>query len=369
MNLVIDASNIIIGGGLTHLKELLRYANPRQYGFKKVQLWAPDVTLNKIEKREWLIKNSHSLLNKGYSSRFFWKYSIFKKSLNDTDVVFMPGTSYISCNCKVVTMCRNLLPLEKTERQRFFPGTIWLRLRILQSLHLRAFRKANGVIFLNQYCYLKARQLTNGISNYQIIPHGVSEKFKFRRNGYEINDAFNLLYVSTLDLYKHQWLIAKAVLNLRTKGYPVSLTLIGEALAGAEEKFYNILNKYENERNHVNWIGNVSYEHLYKHYKNTDAFIYGSTCETFGMPLLEAMAASLPIACSNKSSMENLLGNSGIYFNPENVSSIENVILKLFNDKELREQLGKNSHKIAMDYSWKSTADKTFQYLSKISSS
>jgi len=366
MKLVIDGSNIISGGGLTHLIELLRYNTPLKYGFTIVLVWAPDKTLRKIKRKDWLIKKSHPYLNKGYFARYVWKKFILKNSLNDTDVIFIPGTGYISCSCKVITMCRNLLPLEIQETNRYFPSLIWVRLLLLRFLHLKTFKKANGIIFLNEYCYNKVYELTGSITDHTIIPHGVNSRFKKEKRSFKIDKKFNLLYVSTLDLYKHQWKIAEAVLNLKKQGFPIELTLIGDAFANTEEKLNNILAEYPKEQHYVKWLGKVPYNQLQKYYEKADAFIYGSTCETFGMTLLEAMAASLPVACSNKSSMKNMLEEAGIYFDPENVPSIENAILKLFHSRKLREELGKKSHNLAMKYDWKITADKTFKYLSEI---
>jgi hypothetical protein len=51
MILGIDASNIRGGGGVTHLVELLKAANPIQYGFEKVYVWSGKYTLDKIENR------------------------------------------------------------------------------------------------------------------------------------------------------------------------------------------------------------------------------------------------------------------------------------------------------------------------------
>jgi glycosyltransferase involved in cell wall biosynthesis len=263
-------------------------------------------------------------------------------------------------------MCRNLLPLDLDELDRYKYKWHWFRLKLLRYLHLRAFQKADGVIFLNEYCYSNANKLTEGIGNYEIIPHGLNNEFRFYRENYAFEVNFNLLYVSTLDLYKHQWIIAEAVLELREQGYPISLTLIGEAYGMSDKKLRKTINKFEKGSQYVNWLGKISYDKLNKYYRESDAFIYGSTCETFGMTLLEAMAASLPIACSNKSSMRNMLKDAGIYFDPEDIQSIKKAILQLFNDQKLRSEIGRKSHDLASNYCWEKTAAKTFQYLSEI---
>ena len=369
MRIVIDASNIITGGGLTHLKEFISHANPKAHGFDSVVLWSSTKTLNRIDDKEWLAKRSNLSLNKGYIHRFIWKHFVLKPTLNEGDVLFIPGTGYLDAKAKVVTMCRNLLPLEESEMNRFYPGLTWVRLKLLSYLHLKSFNSSDGVIFLNEYCLERATKLSANLKDYCVIPHGVNEKFKHQRTDYSLNGKLELLYVSTIDLYKHQWQIAKAVLELNVEGFNISLTLIGEAYSSTEILIEDVLKKYPEHSSSVKWLGKVSYEELGSYYKNADAFIYGSTCETFGMTLLEAMASSLPIACSNKSSMNNLLNEGGIYFEPENIKSIKNAILKLLKSKKLRKEYGTKAFKLASKYSWEKTAHNTLKYLSEIGES
>ena len=65
----IDASNINVGGGLTHLVELLNAATPSNYGFKKVIVWASQSTLDRINDQSWLIKCHHEALEKNIFQR------------------------------------------------------------------------------------------------------------------------------------------------------------------------------------------------------------------------------------------------------------------------------------------------------------
>ena len=367
MKLVIDASNIISGGGLTHLFELLKHAKPKQYGFDQVTIWAPEKTLEYLPDRNWLNKRSHKFLNKGYFLRLVWKHTVFKSTLDDHTLVFIPGTGYVSGAGKVVTMCRNLLPLELSEISRYFFSTAWIRVILLRILHLRAYKKADATIFLNSYCKKKTKQLTkNGFNSTTIIPHGLNEDFCYQRNNFKISDTFNLLYVSSLDLYKHQWVVAEAVAQLNQEGNDITLTLIGNSYNGAKDKLYNVIEIYPILSDKLDWKGAVKYEALPEYYKKNDAFIYASTCETFGMTLLEAMSSSLPIACSNKSSMEEMLKDGGIYFDPLSIEETKNVILQLANDRDLRERLGTTAYQIAQSYNWEKCSNDTFKFLGSL---
>ena len=73
MRLVIDASNIRGGGGVTHLVELLRAANPAVHGFDQVVVWASQATLARLEDRPWLVKRTDPLLESHYLRRALWQ--------------------------------------------------------------------------------------------------------------------------------------------------------------------------------------------------------------------------------------------------------------------------------------------------------
>jgi len=367
VKLIIDASNIISGGGLTHLKEFIRHANPKEYDFDSVILWSSRKTLNQIDDKEWVTKLTHPYLNKNYIHRFLWKHLVLKHNLSKNDILFIPGTGYLKTKTKVVTMCRNLLPLELKEIKRYPFGRAKLRLILLRMFHLRSYAKSDAIIFLNKYCKDKVFDQVNiSAKALTIIPHGLNSRFYHERVSYDVSDTFNLLYVSSLDHYKHQWIVSAAVAHLNEDGHNVKLTLVGDAYNDAEKKIYESVRKYPVLKSKMNWVGPVKYENLSEYYKESDGFIYSSTCETFGMTLLEAMASSLPICCSNMSSMKELLKNSGIYFNPLSIESCKESLIKLIEDKSLRRKLGKKANQIAMGYSWEKCSKETFKFLGNL---
>ena len=75
----IDATNIRSGGGLTHLREILKAANISSHGIEKVIVWSNDTTLESLPSRKWLIKETHSLLNKNFIFSFFFQFFFLSK--------------------------------------------------------------------------------------------------------------------------------------------------------------------------------------------------------------------------------------------------------------------------------------------------
>jgi glycosyltransferase involved in cell wall biosynthesis len=77
------------------------------------------------------------------------------------------------------------------------------------------------------------------------------------------------------------------------------------------------------------------------------------------------MAASLPIACSNYEPMSELLGNAGLYFNPEQPESITAALTRLIQDNTLRKQNALTAYQRSQDYSWELCSQNTFEFISK----
>ncbi|MBT7624012.1 MAG: glycosyltransferase family 4 protein [Flavobacteriaceae bacterium] len=369
MNLIIDATNIKSGGGLTHLREILSFDFAYLNGYKNVIIFAPEHTLKQLPNKPWLIKKTHKWVNRGYFLLFLWKIFVFNRFINKNHgLIFIPGTGY---SIKpYVTMCRNLLPLEYSEINRFFFSKEWIRLIILRFIHLYSYKKAFSVIFLNTYCKKVVDEVIN-IKYHSIIPHGIN-KIKFNKklskkfSKYSSNRPLKLIYVSTINLYKHQWQLLKAVDQLNQEGYFIDLTLIGDKQQNAFDKLTNTLHQLKNKEK-INYLGSVNYDQLQNYYSDSDVFIFASTCETFGMVILEAMSCGLPVLCSKYSSMPSVFENIPIYFDPFKIESIKKSIIKVYNDDKLLTHMSKKSFSFSKKFSWKTTSEKTFVYLSSIS--
>jgi glycosyltransferase involved in cell wall biosynthesis len=368
MVLGIDASSIRSGGGLTHLVELLRHAEPAKFGFSKVVIWSSSATLNRIGHQEWLIKKSHPLLQRSVPFMVFWQRAILRKALCNEQCDILLTTCATDGGFRpTVSMCQNLLPFEAEEANRYGASWMRLRLRILTITQSKSFRNSVGVIFLSEYSKNTVSKLLKLHVTSPVIPHGVNEMFfkgVSRQYGTEIGTKI-ITYVSIIDEYKHQWQVAQAVVELAKAGYKIRLKLIGTAYRPALRKLKMVLDREKEYEDIVEFEGAVDYVKLPDIYASSDIIVFASTCETFGMILLEAMASGRPIACSNRSSMPEILAGAGIYFDPLDVESIKNAIQYLCTNEKKAEILGAMARERARSYSWKKCSDSTFSYLSK----
>ena len=175
-----------------------------------------------------------------------------------------------------------------------------------------------------------------------------------------------LLYVSIVDAYKHQWSVVDAVYDLRCKGFHVVLELVGPSNPDALKKLNTALAKYKNASDWVIYSGAVSYEELHSKYINADVGLFASTCENLPIILLETMASGLPVACSNKGPMPEVLGSAGVYFDPEKPIEISNAVERYLTSRQLRVDNALASYAMAGNYSWSKCSKRTFDFLVKV---
>jgi glycosyltransferase involved in cell wall biosynthesis len=370
----IDASNIRAGGGVTHLVELLRVADPYKHGFKKVIVWGCLSTLSKIENRNWLFKESDPLLERQLPYRIFWQ--LFKLDRlarqSDCDVLFVPGGTAPNGFKPMITMSQNLLPFEWREMRRYGWSLYTLKFLLLRWTQSHSFSKANGVIFLTKYArdaVMKVIGFQRGIN--AIIPHGINPRFSLLPrsqrllNEFTVNQPCRVLYVSIIDVYKHQWHVAEATAILRSSGIPVQLELIGPPATGMS-RLKETLNRVDPNGTFIKYRGEVPYEKLHEFYAGADICVFASSCENLPNILLEGMVSGLPIACSKMGPMPEVLGYSGIYFNPEDSSDIARALRELIESPKLRVRLAQAAFERVGAFSWQKCSDETFGFLATV---
>jgi glycosyltransferase involved in cell wall biosynthesis len=376
MILGIDASTPGSGGAKRHLFEILKCFNPAEDGFEKIKIWGVKKNLDQLPDYPWLEKISHRFLNKNFFYRTIWQLFLRNRSFKKSgiNVLFSPFGTFTGNFRPYVTMSRNMLIFDMNEQRRF--GWSWMRFKliILNYTQRKSFNKASGIIFISQH----ARNVISSVVNtadkkISVIHHGVSSFFRSNPKKqraiqlYNSNNPFRFLYVSSIWIYKHPWNVVQAVNNLRVKGYPVILDIVGgEDEKKAGKKLSAVIKTVNVNEPFVLWHKKIGLEEVESYYKKSDAFIFASTCENMPNILIEAMSSGLPIVCSEYPPMPEFLKDGGIYIDPLNVTDIEAKLERLILDPNLREQISLVSYEESSKYNWRNCAEETFTFLSKL---
>ena len=128
-------------------------------------------------------------------------------------------------------------------------------------------------------------------------------------------------------------------------------------------------NHIEHIRDHIKMPGYIVNSDLPAVYHHAFAFLYTSLRESFGIPLLEAMACGTPVITSNTSSMPEIAGSDAILVNPENIDDITHMMLRLETDNTFYERQKAIGLERAKLFSWQQTATQLLKVYNEISPS
>lgn len=110
----------------------------------------------------------------------------------------------------------------------------------------------------------------------------------------------------------------------------------------------------------------VTDEELAKFYSNAYVYVITSLYEGFGIPPLEAMTCGSPVIAAKTSSVPEVVGNAGLYFNPSSIEDLLSCLDELISNNELREKLKIEGLRRSQLFSWEKTAHKTFCVYKKL---
>jgi glycosyltransferase involved in cell wall biosynthesis len=156
------------------------------------------------------------------------------------------------------------------------------------------------------------------------------------RERFDLGARRIVLSLSAKRPHKNLRVLLDALAELAAESRPV-LVLPGYPTAHESE-----LRAHARERgldNDVRFVSWVSAEELEGLWELASAFVFPSLYEGFGLPLLEAMARGVPVACSNASSLPEVAGEAALLFDPRSASQIAQSLQRLLSDEALAERL------------------------------
>lgn len=108
-------------------------------------------------------------------------------------------------------------------------------------------------------------------------------------------------------------------------------------------------------------IRNVTNDALRDFYSQAYAYVIPSLYEGFGVPPLEAMTCNVPVIAANTSSIPEVVGDAGMYFDPLSSEELTTCLDTIVGNSELRESLKRRGLRQSKRFSWKQTATKTYE--------
>jgi glycosyltransferase involved in cell wall biosynthesis len=368
----IDASRCRSGGSKAHLVGIIDNLQPEKHGITKIHLWTYKALSNEISSYSWLVKHTPDLLEKNLCLQLWWQLVMLSKMLKRTqcDILFTVDASTICTFKPMIVLNQDLLSYEPDIIAKYSWGYDYFRIIILRYIQNWAFFHSEGVIFITNYASELIQNNCGKIDNSACIPHGVNEDFKKIRNTIrwpEIGERpIRCLYISNALPYKNIDNVIQAVEIIRREFVEITLELVGGGCGKAQECIeLQILNS-DPENKFVTQKPFLSHNDLSLILAEADIFVFASSCETFGITLLEAMAVGLPIACSKRSSLPETLQDGGVYFDPEDPDDIAKMISFLIDNPVERLHFSRRAKQLSRNYSWERCSYETFSFISQI---
>ncbi len=137
----------------------------------------------------------------------------------------------------------------------------------------------------------------------------------------------------------------------------------------ARSVFYQRLNEEVHEKgleSRVILPGFIPDQDISLLYKGASAYVFPSLIEGFGLPLLEAQMAGVPVVASRNPPLPEVGGDAAIYFDPFDPKDIAEKINKVIADEKLRGRLISSGYKNVERFSWKKTAEETLAVYEKV---
>jgi len=342
-------------------------ADPRAYGVSQVHLWAYQSLLDELPDREWLVKHCPLSTGRSLPVQLWWQFRSLEREARacGCDLLLSSDAGTVCRFEPSVVISQDMLSYEPGEMSRYGLSRMRARLMALRHVQAWAMTRADGVIFLSRYAADMIQKVTGPLRRVAVIPHGVDSAFRKRVGSLagSATRAWRCIYVSQADLYKHQWHVVRAIGLLRGKGHDVGLQLVGGGAGRPEAMLQTELARSDPSGAYVTRAGFIPQADLPALFDRSDIFVFASSCENMPNTLIEGMASGLPVASSDRGPMPEVLGDGGVYFDPEDSVSIASAIERLIQDENLRESVSRSAMKLAGAFSWERCADETWTFL------
>ncbi len=271
------------------------------------------------------------------------------------DVLLNPGfTAPVFPGCPQVTVFHDLQHLLHPEYFRLLDRPFW---RILLNASVRRSRRLIAVSGATRDDLIRLYRLPP--DKVVEVQHGVDKRM-FELAAVRAPAPF-LLCVSTLHPHKNLDRLLEAFAQWRPARPEFRLVLAG--LKGfhtqaVEERIATL-----GLAGSVRVTGWLPREELYELFRTAWAFVYPSTFEGFGMPVLEAMAAGIPTACSGIRPLEDIAGDAALTFDPLDTDALARVMNRVVSDEAERARLTVTGPARARQFTWRRAAEQTLAVL------
>ena len=352
MKILVNAVSAKSGGAATYLANLMRDL-PHQAPHLEVVFYVPPVTSKRSLPGERLDIVETDAGRRPAWQRFLWDQVALRREVRRKKADLLLSSSDFGMlfpPCRQILMIRNPLFFSPVYLREILPKkSVRFRIEFLLRKRLIALSA-----HFSERVVVASSSMLNDLRHFILLPDskvsinpfGVPlEKFQGESRAPGKN-PLRILFVSEYSDHKNLATVLKAVLRLREQGvdgFHLISTAHPEEFPETEISTRvadKILASDPRIAGFVKYTGPVPYEGIERLYRESDLFVFPSLAESFGHPLVEAMASRLPILASDIPLCREICGEAALYFDPLDPVDLAQKILLLKEDVSLRERLG-----------------------------
>lgn len=358
LRLVVNALHAKSGGGVTYLRNMLPLLAEDERLETHIFLHRTQLELfHPLDERIFVHVFEFSL---GLARLTIWEQFVLPimAKIMSADLIFSPANFGSLFLGNQVILLRNALAVARTET-RWSKRLYWVALGIITFLSLL---RAKRAIAVSRYA---AQSLSLGFDHWfedkvRIVHHGINPTF----NPEPVAERGDfILAVSDIYVQKNLHTLFQALgpvfqrhprLELRIAGQKIDDWYYSRLVAEAES--LGIADR-------IRFLGRLDERELPDLYRRCRVFVFPSTAETFGNPLVEAMACGAPVVSSSSAAMPEIVGDAALLCNPLDHEDMSRALLNVLEDPELAARLSRKGLERAQSFSWKKTARQTADVL------
>jgi glycosyltransferase involved in cell wall biosynthesis len=289
----------------------------------------------------------------------------------NADLYFAAGESTPAvAPCPRIASFRNPYPFHPIDPE--YSTGERLRLRMLRALARLSARTCERILFVSED---SARWIGDAVAvpeaRRAVVHHGV-DVGAWRAAGPQapMHPRPYILSVSSIYRYKNYVRLIEAYAEFVDRYLDLEvpdLVIIGDVQdAPYARKMEEARAATGDLAAHIHLVGEVPYRDVPAWYRGAELFVFPSHLETFGHPLLEAMASEVPLVAADIPVFREIAGDAAFYADPFRVDELANAMAAAFLDPGAREGLVKRGQERAREFSWDRTAVRTLSLFSEV---
>jgi glycosyltransferase involved in cell wall biosynthesis len=389
VRLFINATSARTGGGVAHLTWLLHALAKIEPSLEILVLTtqSPPDRLRGLPERFWV--RAHPADTWALPRRLMWESTRLPDMIKrwGADVYLSFGSfGLLRSPCPQVMICAQPLYFSERYYREFASKYPVLRIEELgrRALLKATARRSSRIITQTEAMQRQiVAQLGVPPERISVIPHGVHGSFLAEDGARRTEDGGDLkslppssvlrppssatrtvLYVSVHQVHKDFDTLVRAAAILRDRGLSdVQFLFTGSPDDNQFSRATAGLVRELGLEETIHFVGLVPNDQIHSLYRSADAFAFPSWAETFGIPLVEAMACGVPVVAADIEVNREVAADAALYHAVSNPESLATQLIRILEDRELSEQLAKVGRRRSQQFTWDRAARKTLAAL------